>query len=138
MEKINFIGKKIFDIEGNKKEIIFTAKQNEFILLLEDGTWVDLKKGIGKRRERRMINFEDEDFSKLVYSDKILKFLWMPLEELELSVRTYNCIKRMGANCLSEVFFYERKASEFYPLGRKSIDELIEKLNGLGVTNDII
>ena len=58
----------------------------------------------------------------------------IPLEELELSVRSYNCLKRAGMNTLrevSEMTFYE--LCNVRNLGKRSIDEICAALTNYGI-----
>ena len=62
----------------------------------------------------------------------------MTIEELDLSVRSFNCLKRAGINTVEEL---TNKTSEdmmkVRNLGRKSLEEVLAKLNELGFeTND--
>lgn len=66
--------------------------------------------------------------------DKQEKLMEMAIEELELSVRSYNSLKRAGINTVGELV--QRSESEMMKvrnLGRKSLDEVIQKLAGLGL-----
>ena len=57
------------------------------------------------------------------------------LEKLELSVRTYTCLKRKGINELSELlenFESLEDLKRVRNLGRKSLDEIIDKVHSLG------
>jgi DNA-directed RNA polymerase subunit alpha len=59
----------------------------------------------------------------------------MPIEELDLSVRPYNCLKRANIHYVGELI--QRTEDEIINVknfGRKSLDEVIEKLAGLGLT----
>lgn len=60
----------------------------------------------------------------------------VPIEELELSVRAYNCLKRAGITKVGEVLERLEKGEEeilaIRNFGRKSLIELVEKLNGKG------
>ena len=66
--------------------------------------------------------------------DEIDKVLEMNIDELELSVRSYNCLKRAGINTVEEL---TNKTSEdmmkVRNLGRKSLDEVLAKLKELGL-----
>lgn len=61
----------------------------------------------------------------------------IPIEELELSVRAFNCLKRADINTLDQlVEKSEDELGRVRNLGKKSIDEIIEKLaayKGLGI-----
>ena len=60
----------------------------------------------------------------------------VPVEELELSVRAYNCLKRAGITKVGEVLERLEKGEEeilaIRNFGRKSLTELIEKLSNKG------
>ncbi len=63
--------------------------------------------------------------------DKVLE---MTIEELDLTVRSYNCLKRAGINTVDElVQRTEDEMMKVRNLGRKSLDEVIAKLNALGL-----
>ena len=59
----------------------------------------------------------------------------MTIEELDLSVRSYNCLKRAGINSVEEL---TRKTEEdmmkVRNLGRKSLEEVKQKLESLGLS----
>ncbi len=63
------------------------------------------------------------------------KVLEMSIEELELSVRSFNCLKRAGINTVEEL---TNKTSEdmmkVRNLGRKSLEEVLGKLKDLGLS----
>ncbi|HEV8338990.1 MAG TPA: DNA-directed RNA polymerase subunit alpha [bacterium] len=59
----------------------------------------------------------------------------MPIEELDLSVRPYNCLKRAGINMVGDlVQRTEEEIVNVKNFGRKSLDEVKEKLAVLGLT----
>lgn len=61
--------------------------------------------------------------------------LSMPIEDLDLSVRSYNCLKREGINSLSElVALSETQLMNIRNFGQKSVDEVKEKLTEMGLT----
>ena len=66
--------------------------------------------------------------------DKKEKVLEMSIEELDLSVRSYNCLKRAGINTVEELC---NKTSDdmmkVRNLGRKSLEEVLAKLKELGL-----
>ena len=66
--------------------------------------------------------------------DQKEKVLEMSIDELELSVRSYNCLKRAGINTVEEL---TNKTPEdmmkVRNLGRKSLDEVLAKLKELGL-----
>ena len=62
------------------------------------------------------------------------KVLEMTIEELDLSVRSYNCLKRAGINTVEDLTNKsEEDMMKVRNLGRKSLDEVINKLQGLGL-----
>ena len=67
--------------------------------------------------------------------DKKEKILEMTIEELDLSVRSYNCLKRAGINTVEElVQRNEEEMMKVRNLGRKSLEEVQQKLTGLGLS----
>lgn len=64
--------------------------------------------------------------------DKVME---MNIDELELSVRSYNCLKRAGINTVEELC--NRTPEDMMKvrnLGRKSLDEVVSKLQELGLS----
>ena len=62
------------------------------------------------------------------------KALEMNIDELELSVRSYNCLKRAGINTVEElVSKTPEEMMKVRNLGRKSLDEVFAKLKELGL-----
>lgn len=63
------------------------------------------------------------------------KVLEMTIEELDLSVRSYNCLKRAGINTVEDLTNRtEDDMMKVRNLGRKSLEEVIQKLHGLGLS----
>ena len=72
------------------------------------------------------VTFTDQE------DDKREKVLEMTIEELDLSVRAYNCLKRAGINTVSELV--QRNQEDMMKvrnLGRKSLEEVEQKLQAL-------
>ncbi|TMI81149.1 MAG: DNA-directed RNA polymerase subunit alpha [Bacillati bacterium ANGP1] len=66
--------------------------------------------------------------------DETNKLATMPIEELDLSVRPYNCLKRAGINTLGDLLQRtEEEVVNVKNFGRKSLDEVKEKLAALGL-----
>ena len=85
--------------------------------------FIDLSEG-GRAGE---IMVEKEDNEK----EKVLE---MNIDELELSVRSYNCLKRAGINTVEELC--NRTSEDMMKvrnLGRKSLEEVLAKLKELGL-----
>ena len=65
--------------------------------------------------------------------DKKEKALEMTIEELDLSVRSYNCLKRAGINTVEELTEKtEDDMMKVRNLGKKSLEEVIQKIEELG------
>ncbi len=77
------------------------------------------------------------DFSVLVSQeeDKQQKVLGMTIEDLDLSVRSYNCLKRAGIHTVEDL---TKKSGDdmlkVRNLGRKSLEEVNKKLEDLGLS----
>ncbi|WP_346223169.1 DNA-directed RNA polymerase subunit alpha [Heyndrickxia faecalis] len=66
--------------------------------------------------------------------DQKEKVLEMTIEELDLSVRSYNCLKRAGINTVQELANKtEEDMMKVRNLGRKSLEEVKAKLEDLGL-----
>ena len=79
------------------------------------------------------------DVMKEVYTTSDDRILERTIEELDLSVRSYNCLKRAGINTVYDLT--EKSEAEMMKvrnLGRKSLEEVKIKLAdlGLGLKND--
>ena len=83
---------------------------------------------VGLTEQVTTIAFTDQE------DDKKEKVLEMTIEELDLSVRAYNCLKRAGINTLAELV--QRNQEDMMKvrnLGRKSLEEVEQKLEALGL-----
>ena len=80
---------------------------------------------------------ENMDNANLLVSreeDKVRKLLVTSVEEMDLSVRSYNCLKRAGINTIEDLIKRsEEDMLKVKNLGRKSLDEVIHKLESLGL-----
>ena len=83
------------------------------------------------------VNLSDEKVQEPVLQDSTdggqEKKLEMTIEELELSVRSFNCLKRAGINTVADLISRsEDEMMKVRNLGRKSFEEVREKLQSLG------
>lgn len=63
------------------------------------------------------------------------KVLELAIEELDLSVRSYNCLKRANINIVEDlVNKTEEDMMKVRNLGKKSLEEVLQKLEGLGLS----
>ena len=66
--------------------------------------------------------------------DTKTKVLEMTIEELDLSVRSFNCLKRAGINTVEDLINKtEEEMMKVRNLGKKSLDEVINKLHSFGL-----
>ena len=66
--------------------------------------------------------------------DKKEKVLEMTIEDLELSVRSFNCLKRAGIATVEDISkMTEQEMMKVRNLGKKSLDEVTFKLRSLGL-----
>lgn len=93
------------------------------VLSVHLGLFVDLSENA--KTAEVMIEKEDDE------KEKVLE---MSIDELELSVRSYNCLKRAGINTVQELT--NRTSEDMMKvrnLGRKSLEEVLAKLKELGL-----
>ena len=84
---------------------------------------------VGLTEQVTTIAFTDQE------DDKKEKVLEMTIEELDLSVRAYNCLKRAGINTVAELV--QRNQEDMMKvrnLGRKSLEEVEQKLEALNLS----
>ncbi len=67
--------------------------------------------------------------------DRMEKKLEMPIEELDLSVRSFNCLKRASIHTIQDLTSKsEEEMMKVRNLGKKSYDEVVLKLESLGLS----
>lgn len=94
------------------------------------GTLVEL---FGLARELN-VNAEGIEIGPSPVDEQIAESLNLPVEDLDLSVRSYNCLKREGIHTVGElVARSEEDLLDIRNFGSKSIDEVKETLEGLGL-----
>ncbi len=87
--------------------------------------FLDLAEGVS---ETESIMAEKSDNEK----EKVLD---LTIDELDLSVRSFNCLKRAGINTVEDLIYKtEEEMMKVRNLGRKSLEEVIAKLNSFGFT----
>jgi DNA-directed RNA polymerase subunit alpha len=90
--------------------------------------YLDLFVGLTETLAPEVMLVEKEESKK----DKLLE---MTIEELDLSVRSYNCLKRAGIHTAQELANRtEEDMMKVRNLGRKSLEEVVWKLNELGLS----
>jgi DNA-directed RNA polymerase subunit alpha len=83
---------------------------------------------LSEKQKHTEIMVEKEETKK----EKVLE---MTIEELDLSVRSYNCLKRAGINTVEELITRtEEDMMKVRNLGRKSLEEVVQKLKSLGLS----
>ncbi|NLY54609.1 MAG: DNA-directed RNA polymerase subunit alpha [Firmicutes bacterium] len=89
---------------------------------------LELFVGLTERAQHEQILVSEEDEDR----DRALD---MTIEELDLSVRSYNCLKRAGINLVSELIEKtEEDLMKVRNLGKKSLEEVNRKLAELGLS----
>ena len=104
-------------------------------------------KGVAEIREKIEEYFAEEDFIDCedLYEDEFEDIIEdgedyldsrdISLDELEFSVRTYNCLKRAGILSLGDICEKTMEDMTYVRnLGRKGLEEVIDKLNELGLS----
>ncbi len=89
---------------------------------------LDMFIGLTDRAKHEQILISEEDEER----DRVLD---MTIEELDLSVRSYNCLKRASINMVSELIEKtEEDMMKVRNLGKKSLEEVTQKLAELGLS----
>ena len=67
--------------------------------------------------------------------DQIIKTLETPIEEIEFSVRAYNCLKRAGIHTMQDLIDKrEVDVTKIRNLGKKSLKEVLDKVKEMGLS----
>ena len=120
---------------SDREKLIIEVETNETIKPNEAVSWAaklmnDLLRlfvDLSDEAKNAEIVVEKEESKK----EKVLE---MTIEELDLSVRSYNCLKRAGINTVEDLTNKsEEDMMKVRNLGRKSLEEVINKLNALGL-----
>ncbi len=98
---------------------------------------VSLAAKILNRQLNHFVDLSDEVSSTEIMEKKEdtgkEKVLEMTIEELDLSVRAFNCLKRAGVNTVSDLINKSpEEMMKVRNLGKKSLEEVISKLQSLG------
>ena len=127
----------------NVPAVNITEQPNEYLLSLaapgmkKEDFKIDVDGNmltISSEKEEKKEDLVDEQTLQL---RKVLK---TPLEDLDLSVRAFNCLKAAKINSLSELVQYEQEdLMKFRNFGQKSLSEIEQVLNerGLGFGMDL-
>ena len=88
---------------------------------------------------QHFVDLSDEVGEKTTVVEKDVtqhnKVLEMTIEELDLSVRSFNCLKRAGINTVEDLIGKtEEDMMKVRNLGRKSLEEVMNKLHSMGLT----
>ena len=87
--------------------------------------FLDLAEGISETESIMAVKADNE-------KEKVLD---LTIDELDLSVRSFNCLKRAGINTVEDLIYKtEEEMMKVRNLGRKSLEEVIAKLNSFGFT----
>ena len=98
---------------------------------------VSLAAKILNRQLNHFVDLSDETFSTEILEKKEdsskEKALEMTIEELDLSVRAFNCLKRAGVNTVADLINKSQdEMMKVRNLGKKSLEEVLAKLDSLG------
>ena len=98
---------------------------------------VSLAAKILNRQLNHFVDLSDETFPTEILDKKedngSAKALEMTIEELDLSVRAFNCLKRAGVNTVGDLVNKSpEEMMKVRNLGKKSLEEVIAKLQSLG------
>ncbi|WMJ82580.1 DNA-directed RNA polymerase subunit alpha [Oscillospiraceae bacterium LTW-04] len=130
-----------YTVENTRVEQI-TDYDKLTIEVWTDGT-ISAKEGVSlaakilNRQLNHFVDLSDETFSTEILEKKEdsgkEKALEMTIEELDLSVRAFNCLKRAGVNTVGDLVNKSpEEMMKVRNLGKKSLEEVIAKLQSLG------
>lgn len=138
VKSVNFRIENIYDVNENVSERLFLEINTDGSILPSEALKTACNESINLFTS--LINNKIDTTNKISESDnKILKiepYLEIPIEELQLSVRAYNCLKKAQINTVGDLLQYSpKKLKELKNFGKKSADEVFSTLkNKFGIT----
>ena len=82
-------------------------------------------------------NMADANILVARKEDERTKLFEKPIEEMELSVRSYNCLKRAGIETIGDLAKKTRADMlKVRNMGAKSLEEVIQKMESYGINLD--
>ena len=76
---------------------------------------------------------EEEDVAEITHDEELLAKLRIPVSELELSVRSANCLKEAQIKIIGDLVpKTESEMLQYRNFGKKSLQEIIDILKGMG------
>lgn len=114
----------------NSKEIALREREKEL-----DERWENLR-SILKRLKPIMDELFPAEETPSEKPEKLVDDYWIdkPIEELNMTVRAFNCLKRAGNNTVGELCKYVEggKLISTRNMGRVTVEEVLMKLKGIG------
>ena len=137
VQKVDFKVENVYDSLNNVKERLFLdvwtngSISPEQAIFSASNLIIDLFKSITEHK----INQEKESIKEKTQTKPVDPYTHIAIEELQLSVRPYNCLKRAQINTIGDLLDYSpEKLLELKNFGRKSADEVFATLkNKLGI-----
>jgi len=137
VQKVDFKVENVYDSFNNVKERLFLDVWTNGSISPEQAIFsgsnliIDLFKSITEHK----INQEKESIKEKTQTKPVDPYTHIAIEELQLSVRPYNCLKRAQINTIGDLLDYSpEKLLELKNFGRKSADEVFATLkNKLGI-----
>ena len=137
VQKVDFKVENVYDNSNNIKERLFIDVWTNGSISPEQAIFsgsnliIDLFKSIGEHKIKK----EKETIKEKNQVKPIDPYTHIAIEELQLSVRPYNCLKRAQINTIGDLLEYSpEKLLELKNFGRKSADEVFATLkNKLGI-----
>jgi DNA-directed RNA polymerase subunit alpha len=137
VQKVNFKVENVYDNSNNIKERLFVDVWTNGSISPEQAIFsgsnliIDLFKSISEQKLKK----EKETKKDKNHIKPIDPYNHIAIEELQLSVRPYNCLKRAQINTIGDLLEYSpEKLLELKNFGRKSADEVFATLkNKLGI-----
>jgi DNA-directed RNA polymerase subunit alpha len=131
VQKVDFKVENVYDSFNNVKERLFLDVWTNGSISPEQAIFsgsnliIDLFKSITEHK----INQEKESIKEKTQTKPVDPYTHIAIEELQLSVRPYNCLKRAQINTIGDLLDYSpEKLLELKNFGRKSADEVFATL----------
>ena len=129
------VGMKHWYTTDDERYLVFLYRTSDFegdLRSTEEGEvrWVAREKVVHMDLAYDMLNL-----LRVFEEDNLSEDLAMTIEELDLSLRSFNCLKRAGFDRVGDIIkVSESELKTIKNFGKKSLTEVIEKLDELGLS----
>jgi len=124
------------ECEEQKKKYNKLYAAHEQLAIEYKKLFLEIEKKCKELNENYKSFIDEKNILKEIPFGEAISLLSLPIEDLDLSTRSYNCLKRAGKNTVKDLA--EMSRNDFFQIknfGRRSTEEIIQRLKEIGIIN---